>query len=97
MLRKIGKTKAVSDDETRFAALTGKYRFIERGERVEEYSKQGIAVIRRLVPTSGQLHFKVEFTADLNPEDFRIICTHGIKHTGASVNMPYVNVFTNYI
>ena len=97
MLRKIGKTKAVSDDEARFAALTGRYRFIERGESVEEYSKQGIAVIRRLVPTSGQLHFKIEFTADLKPDDFRVICTHGIKNTGSSVSMPYVNVLTNYV
>ena len=97
MLRKIGKKKAEIDSNARFAELAGRYRFIERGDDREPYVARGIALIRRLVPTSGQLHFKVEFDGGLQPDDFKTICTHGIKNTGCSVNMPYVNVFTNFM
>lgn len=97
MLRKIGKTKAQIDDSARFVELSGCYRFVERGDDLEPYVSRGIALIRRLVPTAGQLHFKVEFDGGLSADDFRIICTHGIRHTGCSVSLPYINVFTNYM
>ena len=97
MLKKIGKTKAKREDEERFASLTGKYRFLERGEDMKPYIAREMAVIRRLVPTGGQLHFKVEYTGSLSKDDFRVICTHGIKCTGCTVSLPYVNVFTDFM
>lgn len=94
---KRGAERYIEENRKELAKLKGKYRFVERGEDYMDVIADNTdkAVIRRLLPTTGQLHFRVVWNAPkLTDEQLALICDRGDLRHGYSTGGDYINVFT---
>lgn len=90
--------RCAAENKEELAKLEGRYVFVERGQEpwAVVAANKDKTVIRRLMPTAGQLHFKIEWNgAHLTADELALVCDNGNLCFGYSRGGEYINVFTD--